>query len=81
VFGNIRPGPIKNSTLSIEEDMKSGALKKISPEVWYFLQKFYGGGPLISKSDIHPNVVLTAAVNLRFDSLQSTLTDLYGENT
>jgi hypothetical protein len=30
--------------------MKNGTLKKISPEVWYFLHKFYGGGPLISKT-------------------------------
>jgi hypothetical protein len=78
-FGHPRPGPIRNATHNIEEDMKSGALKKVSPEVWYFLHKFYGGGPLLSKTDIHPNVVLTAAVDLRYESLEPTLVDLYGD--
>ena len=47
---------------NVEEDK----MKKISPEVWYFLQKFYGGGPLMAKNEYHPNIVLTASVNLRF---------------
>lgn len=30
-FGHIRPGAIKNATNNIEEEMKNGTLKKISP--------------------------------------------------
>ena len=43
IFGHARPGPISNEIKNEEEVNQSH--KKISREVWYFLNKFYGGGP------------------------------------
>jgi len=60
MFGNARPKKIDNTASKIDR------FKKISPEVWYFFHKFYGGGPLRALKGYHPNVVLQTAVNLRF---------------
>lgn len=69
MFGHPRPSEIRNQSADWDKDLKDGIFKKISPEVWYFLQKFYGGGPLISNKDYFPNSVLLTAVNLRFENM------------
>lgn len=47
--------------------------KKVSPEVWYFMRKFYGGGPLIAKEVAAASLVVVQAVDLRFETLQESL--------
>jgi hypothetical protein len=59
-------------------DLANDQLKKISPEVWFFLQKFYEGGPLICKTEVHPNAVVKSAVTLRFEAIHHLISDLYG---
>ena len=76
MYGNIRPGPIDNE-ITNEEEVHS-THKKISPEVWYFLHRFYGGGPRVPAKKYHPNVVVTASVNLRFESLREKFQELSG---
>ena len=68
MFGSRRPGGIVND-MKKEEEVKV-THKKISQEVWYFLFKFYGGGPRVPPEKYHPNVVLTASVDLRFNALK-----------
>ena len=41
--------------------------------MWYFLHKFYGGGPLIAEKEKEtpPNAVVVAAVKLRWENLKA----------
>lgn len=62
-MGNPRPGPIRNELIPGKDIHETH--KKIAPEVWYFLHKFYSGGPRIPEKGLAPNVVLKTSVNLR----------------
>ena len=44
--------------------------KKVSPEVWYFFKKFYGGGPLIAKIVSQPSLAVVEAVDLRYENIR-----------
>ena len=51
--------------------------KKISPEVWYFLKKFYGGGPLIAKVVTQPSLAVIEAVDLRHENIKYKIEYIY----
>lgn len=70
--GYRRPGMINNRR-GVKEQLGSiddSKYKKISPEVWYFFKKFYGGGPLITTQKADPNLAVVQAIDLRYEAIR-----------
>jgi hypothetical protein len=72
VWGNKRPDKIDNF-LGLDKknvkDINYNKFTKVTCEVWHFLHKFYGGGPLIILKKCITLPSVTSFINYKFDEM------------